>query len=77
MEGARCLRGRDKRLGFIEEGRGKIWKDHMEKVMNVESNWDHMAETNVAERPVAKVAHNKIVKAMQKMKSERQLHHLK
>ena len=31
VEGARCLRGRDGRLGFIEEDRAKIWKEHMKK----------------------------------------------
>ena len=36
MEGGRCLRGRDGRLGFIEEDGAKIWKEHMEKIMNEE-----------------------------------------
>ena len=31
VEVGRCLRGRDKQLGFIEEDRVKIWKEHMEK----------------------------------------------
>ena len=34
LEGGRCLRGRDGRLGFIEEDRAKIWKEHMEKIVN-------------------------------------------
>ena len=37
VEGRRCLRGRDERLGFIEEDREKIWKEHMEKIMNEEN----------------------------------------
>ena len=32
LEGGRCLRGRDRRLGFIED-RAKIWKEHKEKIM--------------------------------------------
>ena len=37
MEGGRCLRGRDGRLGVIEEDRAKIWKEHLEKIMNEEN----------------------------------------
>ena len=33
VEGGRCLKGRDGRLGFIED-RTKIRKEHMEKIMN-------------------------------------------
>ena len=69
MEGGRCLRGGDGRLGFIEEDRAKIWKEHMEKFMNEENEWDHMVETDVVEGPVEKVARNEIVEAMQRMKS--------
>ena len=71
MERGRCLRERDGRLGFIEEDRAKIWKEHMEKIMNEENKWDHgeMVKTDVVEGPVEKVARNKIVEAMQRMKS--------
>ena len=37
MEGGRCLRGGNGRFGFIEENRAKIWKEHMEKIMNEEN----------------------------------------
>ena len=61
MEGARCLRAGDKQLGFIEEDRAKLWKEHMEKIMNKENEWDHMVETDVVEEPVEKAACNQIV----------------
>ena len=38
--------------------------------MNEENKWDHMVETDV-KGPVEKVAHNEIVEAMQKMKSQK------
>ena len=56
-------------MGFTKENEAKIWKKHMEKIMNKENKWDHMVETDVVERPVEKVARNKIVEPMQKMKS--------
>ena len=40
VEGGRCLRERDGRLGFIEEDRAKIWKEHMEKIMNEQNECD-------------------------------------
>ena len=58
-------------MGFIEEDRAKVWKENMEKIMNEENEWDHMVETDVVEGPVEKVARNQIVKAMQKIKSEK------
>ena len=69
VEGGRCLRGGDGRLGFIEEDKAKIWKEHMEKIMNEENKWHRMVETDVVERPVEKVARNEIVEAIQSMKS--------
>ena len=47
----------------------KIWKEHMEKIINEENEWDHMMETDVVEGPVEKVARNEIVEAKQKIKS--------
>ena len=58
-------------MGLIEEDRAKIWKEHREKIINEENNWNHMVETDVVEGPVEKVACNEIVKAMQRMKSEK------
>ena len=69
LEGGRCLRGGDGRLDFIEKDMAKIWKEHTEKIMNEENEWNHMVETDVVERPVEKVACNEIVEAMQRMKS--------
>ena len=37
LEGGRCLRGRNGRLGSLEEDRAKIWKERMEKMMNEEN----------------------------------------
>ena len=56
----------DGRLGFTEEDRAKIWKEHMEKIMNRERMGPHGENL---EGPVEKVARNEIVEAMQKMKS--------
>ena len=67
LEGGRCLRERGGRLGFIEKDRAKFWKEHMEKIMNQENEWDHMVEIDVIEGPVEKMARHEIVEAMQRM----------
>ena len=69
VEGGRCLREGDGRLGFIKEDRPKIWKEHMEKIMNEENEWDRVVETDLIEGPVEKVVRNEIVEAIQSMKS--------
>ena len=62
MEGGRCLRGRDGRLGFIEEDRAKFWKDYMKKIMNKENEWDHIVEADLVEGPVEKWLAMKLLK---------------
>ena len=57
-------------MGFIEEDRAKIWKEHMEKIMNEENEWDHMVETDLV-GPVEKVVCDEIVEAIQSMKSRK------
>ena len=52
-------------MGFIEKDRAKIWKEHMEKIMNEKNKWECMVETDLVEGPVEKVARNEIVKAIQ------------
>ena len=46
VERGRCLRGSDGQLGFIEEDMAKIWKKHMETIMNDKNEWEHMVETD-------------------------------
>ena len=64
-------------MGFVEEDRAKIWKEHMEKIMNKKNKWDHMVETDVVDGPVEKVARNEIMEAMQKIKSGKATGHRK
>ena len=56
LEGERCLRGRDGQLDFFEKDRAKIWKEHMERIMNEEEKWDQIVETDAVEEAMEKVA---------------------
>ena len=68
-EGKDVERGSRESLGYIQEDMAKIWKEHMERIMNEEIEWDREVETDAVEGPQEKVARNEIVEAMQKMKS--------
>ena len=68
VEGGRCLRGKDGRLGFTENQQKKIWKDYMENIMNIENDWDHVTTARAVEGPIEKVSREEIVKAIKMMK---------
>ena len=67
VEGGRCMRGSDGRLSFSEfKDRGKDWKEHMERIMNEENEWDQNVEADLVEGPVERVSQEEVVKAMGK-----------
>ena len=49
INGGGCMKDKDGRLVVSEKDRGKLWKDHMEKIMNVENEWDQMAKADMVE----------------------------
>ena len=68
INGGGCMKDKDGRLVVSEKDRGKLWKDHMEKIMNVENEWDQVAEADMVEGPVEEVTYEEVIKAMNKMK---------
>ena len=63
INGGGCMKDKDGRLVVSEKKRGKLWKDHMEKIMNVENEWDQMAEADMVEGPVEEVTYEEVIKA--------------
>ena len=51
-----------------EEDRGKLWKEHMEKILNVKNEWDQIEEAGMVEGPVKEVTYEEVMKATNKMK---------
>ena len=47
IDGGGCMKDKDKRLVVSEKHGGKLWKEHMEKIMNVENEWDQMVEVDI------------------------------
>ena len=68
VEGGRCTRGSDSRLSFRERDRGKVWKEHLERIMNEENEWDQNVKADLVEGPVERVSREE-VKAMGEMKA--------
>ena len=54
-EGSRCMREKDVRLGLSEKDRTRIWKNHMEEIMNKENNKDHVTESSMIQGPIKNV----------------------
>ena len=46
------MRGSHGRLSFSEKDRGRVWKEHMMKIMNEENEWDQKVEADLVEGPV-------------------------
>ena len=62
------MRGSDGRLNFSEKDRGKVWKGHMERIMNEENEWDQTMKAELVEGPVKRVSREEVVKAIREMK---------
>ena len=54
IEGGGCMKDKDGRLVVREKDRGKLWKEHTKKIMNVENEWD-LVEADIVEGPVEEV----------------------
>ena len=68
LNGGGCMKDKDGRLVVSDKDRGKLWKDHMEKIINVENEWDQMAKADMVEGPVEEVTYEEVMEAMNKMK---------
>ena len=68
IDGGGCMKDKDGRLVVREKDRGKLWKENMEMIMNVENGWDQMVEVDVVEGPVEGVTDEEVMEALNKMK---------
>ena len=49
IEGGTCIKGKDRKLGFNEKDRTRIWKNHMEEIRIKENDWDHITAVSTVE----------------------------
>ena len=64
IDGRGCMKDKDGRLVVREKDGGKLWKGHMEKIMNVENEWNKMLKVDMVEG----VTDEEVMEAMNKMK---------
>ena len=68
INGGGCMKDKDGSLVVRKKDRGKLWKDHMEKIMNVENEWDQMTKADMVEGPVEEVTYEEVMEAMNKIR---------
>ena len=68
MHGGGGKQDKDGRIVMNEKDRGKLWKKHMEKILNVKNELDQMAETDMVEGSVEGVTYEEVMKTINKMK---------
>ena len=67
INGGGCMKDKDGRLVVSEKDRGKLWKEHIEKIMNVENEWDQIVEVDMVEEPVEEVTDEEVMEDINKM----------
>ena len=68
MHGGGGMKHKDGRIVINEKDQRKLWKEHMEKILNVENERDQIAEADMVERPDEGVTYGEVMKAMIEMK---------
>ena len=61
--------GSDGKLCFSEKEGGKVLKDHMERIMNEENDWNHNVEGDAVEGPVVCVGREVMLQAINIVKT--------
>ena len=61
--------GVDGRLNFSKKDRGRVSKEHMERIMNEENEWNQNVQSDFVEEPVERVSREEVVKALGKIKA--------
>ena len=59
---------KDRRLGFSKKDKKRIWKNHMEEIMNKEKDWNQVTAVGMVKRPIKNVIHKKMSIAIKVMK---------
>ena len=63
------MRGSDGSLNFSEKDKGKVWKEHMERIMNEKNEWDQNVKAELVEGPVERVSREEVVKPIREVKA--------
>ena len=62
------MREKDGKFGFSEKDRKRIWKNHMEEIMNKEDGWDHVTAASMVEGPIKNVTREEMAIPIKEIK---------
>jgi len=68
VAGGNCLKDKEGRIVFSDEDRKRVWKEHMEVIMNEENQWDGSVEADKIEGPVQQFVMEEVEKVLGSMK---------
>ena len=69
VDGVSCLKDESVAVKVSVDDRNKIWKEHMEKLMNVENEWSDSIDTSKVEGVVRRIEVKEVLCAMNCMKN--------
>ena len=64
-----CIRDKNGKAVFAENGRKKLWKEHTEVIMNEQNPWNEMVNVEMFEGPMEPSVINEVEKALEIMKN--------
>ena len=62
-----CVKDRQGRLILNEEGRKRVWKEYMEKLLNEENQWDGTEEGEIKEGPECEINKEEVSRVMKRL----------
>jgi hypothetical protein len=62
-----CVKDRQGRLILNEEGRKRVWKEYMEKLLNEEKQWDGGVDGEIKEGPECEINKEEVSRAMRRL----------
>ena len=69
LAGNNYIKDENGKIVFAEDGRKRVWKEHIEAIMNEENPWDGMVNVEVVEGPMEPFAMNEVGRALEIMKN--------
>ena len=68
IEGGRCVKRKDRRLDFSKKDRKRIWKNHMEEIMNKEKDWNQVTAVGMVKGLIKNIIRKKMSIAIKVIK---------
>ena len=69
LAGNNCIKDENGKIVFTEDSRKRVWKEHMEAIMNEENSWNRMVNVEGVEGPMEPFAMNEMERALGIMKN--------